>query len=165
MHPVGTVALEEIAGGCPLLDAWHIEAMADQVDGLRRDDTAEGLAAGYGCEVVRTGMTSGLYGVRVPGMILVRWPAPPEIVVVTTLHELGHEVIRRHRVAHTHADVWALTLAMGAPLRVLREVRGHGAGRAAELGRRTGLPAWACAARLEMGAIAYTLPRAVGGPF
>lgn len=161
MHPVGAVALEEIAGGCPLLDAWHIEAMADQVDAARRDDTAEGLAAGYGCAIVRADMPSGLYGVRVPGMIFVRRTAPPEIAVVATLHELGHEVVRRHRVAHTHADVWALTLAMGAPLRVLREVRGYGAARVAELGRRTGLPAWACVARLEMGAVTYTLPRAI----
>jgi hypothetical protein len=63
------------------------------------------------------------------------------------LHELAHWVLDRSGVHHTHADVWGLALAIGAPRAVVDRLRREGRGGALDLAAETGLPAWAAEVR------------------
>jgi hypothetical protein len=158
---IQSVVEREITSGLALLSDEEIEATAaDAWSGLSDVGDVEDLTRKRGVEVEpERDLPDGFDGLTLPTKLLVRPSRIRALWVLRVLHELAHHYLAKR--FHTHADVWALTLAMGAPLRVLRGLRGYGAARVAELKQRTGLPAWACVARLEMGAVTYTLPRAI----
>lgn len=62
------------------------------------------------------------------------------------LHEVAHRVIEPHEPHHSHADVWALTLALAVPRGHLRRIE-----------EAHHVPAWALRLRRQT---ARAIPRA-----
>jgi hypothetical protein len=68
----------------------------------------------------RTDDGCGVAGL-VPGVLLVRPSADDRRFNLRCLHEVGEGLMdRHHKHGHTHADVWALTLALAIPRRAYR---------------------------------------------
>lgn len=69
---------------------------------------------------------------------------------LSILHESSHGIYERFGYAYSHADVWRLTLALGYPRSVVRQVWLLPLDeREAALSRLGHLPSWCAAARLE----------------
>jgi hypothetical protein len=125
------------------LNAAAIEAIATQVHSARFGDGAEGLAAGQGITVLVLDLPACVAGLQVPdGAIVVRPRRSPASMALVVLHELAHHLL--HALDHTHGDVWALTLALGAPRAVVARCSSAG-----ELAATTGLPRWAASVRIR----------------
>lgn len=77
----------------------------------------------------------------VPGLLFVRPSSDDQRWTIRILHELAHALLRKYR-HHTHADVWALTLALAVPRRKFRH-----------LDIATHIPRWARDARRFVGMI------------
>ena len=71
--------------------------------------------------------------------LFVRPSADRKRLGLRILHELAHDLMDRHYPRHSHADVWALTLALALPrsLRRLHPLQVH-------------VPRWAVALRLRV---------------
>lgn len=82
---------------------------------------AELLVAILGYQVIDE--TSGPCGQEglVPGLLFVRPSSDDRQWTLRILHELAHALLRKYR-HHTHADVWALTLALAVPRRKFRHL-------------------------------------------
>lgn len=147
--PVAVLAREEILGGVPIADAAHMESSADDLWRAAGTNDLELLAKAAGAHLVLVrdlpdcaeGMTTGR-------TIYVRRRRDPRRVYAAGLHEIAHCLYDRARMAHSHADVWCLTLALGAPRSMLRAL-GYSP-TLPEILAATQLPAWAALARLEM---------------
>ena len=122
------------------LDPWRLEGIAQSlhdaldkliaqantvvpIDGL--PDVlfwpAELFVAILGYQVIDE--TSGPCGQEglLPGLLFVRPCACDRKWTLRILHELAHALLRKYR-HHTHADVWALTLALAVPRRKFRHL-------------------------------------------
>lgn len=149
LDPVARVALEEIQGGCPIADAHHVEAIADALT----PEPATRLRVDV---VTTTKLPDGLEGLALPsGRVLVRARKDAAREQIARHHELAHVAFDRAGIHHSHADVWCLTLALCAPLRLLRELARVGSLTVAALAEAAGMPPWAAAARLRMGAVSH----------
>jgi len=142
--------LSEIEGDPPCCDLATLEGLAECVYAARRDDSAQGIAAGQGVEVdIDHGFPPGYDGIAVLDLLLliVRPSRDGATLALRILHELAHVILQRLGWRHSHGDVWLLALAMAAPSSMIRAHRPHDALALAGLAR---LPAWAAAARLVM---------------
>ncbi len=136
--------LLELLGTPARVDEGLLEALADHAHAARLGDGAEGLAAGQGVTLARFGdLPSGLDGFAVDAVLAVRWRRDEAVELLAALHELAHPMLAN--LDHTHADVWRLALALGAPARVARIHCDPVA-----LAAATGLPAAAAEMRLRM---------------
>lgn len=142
--------LEEIEGDPPRVDIALLECLAEHAHEARKADTAQGIAEGQ-CVEVRTdgGFPPWFDGIALAefDMVIVRPSHDPALLALRILHELAHLLLDRTRWAHSHGDVWVLTLALAAPGSVLRGARPTTALDLAALAR---VPAWVAAARLAM---------------
>lgn len=150
MSEVAQTLSEEMSGAPPTLDAALIEGLAEHVHVARDGDGPEGLARGQGIDVeVDHGLPPGIDGIAVDrlSLVIVRPSRDRALLMLRILHELAHLVLQRLGVRHSHGDVWALAVAMGAPQSVCR---GPARRSALALALATGLPAYATALRLVM---------------
>jgi hypothetical protein len=153
---------EEMQGDPPRIDRGTIEGLAEHAYDAREADpagrfhrdSARGIALGQGVEVATDGtLPLGCDGLAVLELLLVivRPSTDSATEALRILHELAHLILQRLGWRHSHADVWILALAMGAPrsmLRAQRQIDGVG------LAALSRLPAWAAAERLDMHAAA-----------
>jgi len=136
--------LEDLAGTPPRVDAALVEALADHAHAARLGGDAEGLAAGQGVTLAGVrDLPGGLDGISVDAVVAVQLRRDPAAELLTALHEIAHAMLAS--LDHSHADVWLLALALGAPARVARQSRS-----ALDLAARTGLPAVAAETRLRI---------------
>lgn len=147
LDPVAAVALEELEGEQTAIDSCLIEVLAEHIHATAASPAAEDLCRAAGCSVVLDPeMPPGYEGLAFPTGKLVARPRRDQARTrLTLLHELAHVVLARSGIPHTHADVWMLTLALGAPMAVARKHHD-----AVALAAETGLPAWAAEARLRI---------------
>lgn len=121
-------------------DPALIECLADEADRARDGDGAEGIARGQGVEVVTLALPRGLLGLVHGDRILVHPRRDTALLLIVILHELAHILMRRMGLAHTHADVWRLTLALAMPRRLRAPTPG-------DLAIASGAPWWAARMR------------------
>lgn len=140
---IATAAALEAAGP-GYVDEGLVEAFADHARRAAEGDGAEGLVRGQRLRLVITpDLPPGVEGQLSPsGNLYVRRSADPAHELLVALHELAHHLLEG--TEHTHADVWRVALALGAPKPLVRRARGD----AVALAASTGLPVWACALRL-----------------
>lgn len=139
------------------LDPWRIEGIAqsihDSLDELLAQSKnaahidlpnvmfwpAELFVSVLGYQVIDE--TTGPCGQQglIPGLLFVRPSDCDRKWTLRILHELAHALLRKYR-HHTHADAWALTLALAVPRRKFRH-----------LDLATHIPAWARAERRFVG--------------
>ena len=151
MDAVEAQAMDEILGGCPLLDADLIESAADRLWPHHEGDI-DRLFAFLGLRHKRTrDLPSGVEGLTLGGLVLVRDRVDESRVRVTGVHECGHVVLDQEHPHHTHPDVWCFSIAALAP-RVLLASMGDLV-TIEGLARRAQIPLWVAIARLRMGAI------------
>lgn len=132
------------AQGPGLVDVGLVEAFADHARESADGDGAEALVAGQRLRLVITpDLPPGVEGQLSPsGNLYVRRCDDPAHELLVALHELAHHLLAG--TEHTHADVWRLALALGAPKPLVRRAKGD----AVSLAAATGLPVWACELRL-----------------
>lgn len=130
--------------GPGLVDAGLVEALADHAVASAEGQGAEGLARGQRLRLVITrDLPPGVEGQLSPsGNLYVRRCDDPAHELLVALHELAHHLLGG--TEHTHADVWRLALALGAPKPLVRHARGD----AVALAAATGIPVWACELRI-----------------
>jgi hypothetical protein len=146
--PVARVAREEIDGGCPLADFWDLECAANSLYDDAETGDAKGLAKAAGLELrAEPNMPDGVDAMLVRNIILFRPRADGRRVLLAILHEIAHWLLRD--TYHSHSDVWALTLALAAPLSLLRRLKRAGQLTLKDLFWTVLAPAWSLAARLE----------------
>lgn len=140
-----------------LATAWHVDA--GHIEGLARETHAEAhlpdpfdgqsgeaIALALGYLVLRNPAAACGAACLLPGLLSAR-PSPCDRVWnLRVLHEVAHALLRAHHPHHTHADVWALTLALAVP-------RGH----LQRAGDARHVPAWALRLRRQT---ARAVPRA-----
>lgn len=131
------------------LDPALVEALAEHAHAVRLGEGPEGLAVGQGVGLLVSEMPAGFGGVAFDVLLAVKRKRDPAEVFVAELHELAHHVLDAARLDHTHADVWALALALGAPRGVVAALRRAGGLDAVRLAAATGLPVWAAWRRIE----------------
>lgn len=149
LDPVAAQALEELRGGQFVVDGALVEVLAAHVHELAASASLDELCAAAGCRWAFADLPEGQDGRLDPwGGVFVRRHRDPARTRLVVLHEVAHWVLGRSGVAHAHADVWALTLALGAPREVLERLRREGRLDALSLAVDTGLPAWAAEARI-----------------
>jgi hypothetical protein len=151
VDPTAEIALAEIQGSAPVADGAVLEAMAAAAhddESLDVDD----VAAAVGCEVrTERALPDGVDAVLLPGgIVLARPRRDARRVLFAILHELAHQMLIDAGIAHSHADVWRLTLALAAPLALLRRLRGETPLTLRDLHWSVQLPAWALRVRFEM---------------
>lgn len=131
---------DEIRAGLALLSDEEIEADAERLWSQCSDVAdVEELARARGVAVVADReLPEGLDGVAFDRVLIVRPSRLRHVWLLRVLHELAHHLLGRSR-AHTHADVWRLTLALAWPARRVR--RGLPA---------LDIPGWALAIRAEI---------------
>ncbi len=109
-----------------LVDVAVLEGMAN--DAHERADLADEFAVGSGLllaahlqylVISRPDVGCGVGGL-LPGVLLVRTSADDQRWNLRVLHELAHALLNATRSEHSHADVWALTLALAIPRRAYR---------------------------------------------
>jgi hypothetical protein len=100
---------------------------------------AEGIAAALGFVVVRAQLPPEVPGIHAAGMIFARPQRDAARGEAIIYHETSHGYLRRVRLWHEHPDVWALALALGCPLEV---VRAHRGGSPLDLAAACEVPCW-----------------------
>lgn len=117
-----TVA-DEVRSGLAILSDEEIEADAERLwSQVSEVGDAEDLARAHGVIVCPDrDLPRGVDGLALPHALIVRPSRQRALYVLRLLHELAHHLLGQSR-AHTHADVWRLTLALAWP--VLRFRRG-----------------------------------------
>lgn len=149
MHPTAETALGEIAGSPPCVDHRLIEMLAEHAEEKRDGDGPEGLARGQGVDVERdAGFPEGRDGIALyeDKLLIVRPSKDRATEWLRILHELAHWMLMDSGWRHSHADVWLLTFALGAPRSMVQRLRPECA---VALAGFSGLPAWAAEARLD----------------
>lgn len=143
LDPVSAAAIEELNSGQSVVDAQLVEALADHAHALAASDASEDLCAAMGCQLhADASLQAGHEGLLLQtGVILVRPRRDSARMRLAVLHELAHWMFGESRIVHTHADVWALALALGAPRATVRRHALPG-----DLAAATGLP-WVIAHR------------------
>lgn len=137
-------------GTPPTLDPALIEGLAEHVHEAREGDGPEGLAKGQGIDVeTDNGLPDGIDGIALEefSLVVVRPSRDRALLRLRILHELAHLVLQRLGMRHSHGDVWALAVAMGAPQSAYPKAMRR---RALVLALATGLPAYAAALRIVM---------------
>lgn len=147
---IARTVTDELLAGLALLDDDEIEADAERLwsqcsDVADVDDIAR--ARGVAIEDDR-GLPAGVDGLALGHALIVRPSRSRSLWVLRVLHELAHHLLGRSR-AHTHADVWRLTLALAWPARRIR--RGL---------PPLSIPAWALAIRVSIVAETLVIPAA-----
>jgi hypothetical protein len=129
------IARAEIREDYPLADACVLESLAAAThDAAVPDATAEELAHGAGFAVVlREDWPTD--GALLRGTVIVVRRQRRRRMAVAVLHELAHALLLRAGIAHSHGDVWCLTLALAAPRGATRPLA---------------VPAWVVRERLGM---------------
>lgn len=127
-HPtLYALARAELAAAW-LVDAGHIEGLASQTHEVAhlRDpfdmDSGELLALALGLLVLRNPAAACGAACLLPGLLSARPCSCPVVWNLRVLHELAHALLRQHHPQHSHADVWALTLALAVPRGTLRRI-------------------------------------------
>lgn len=116
-------ALRDERGCPPRCDLALLEALAEHVHEEKVDDTATGMAAGQGVEVVvEPGLPPGVDGLALKtlALLIVRPALDRALLALRILHELAHLILDRLGWAHTHGDVWFLALAIAVPRSMIR---------------------------------------------
>lgn len=115
------VVADEVRSGLALLSDEEIEADAarpwrDASDVSDAEDLVRqsGVALAFERE-----LPPGIDGLALPHVLIVRPSRNRQLVVLRILHELAHWLLGISR-AHTHADVWRLTLALAWPVPRIR---------------------------------------------
>lgn len=130
--------------GPSFVDAALLEAIAEHAHAARFGEGVAGLAAGQGLTLARvTDLPRGFGGLAVDDVAVVQARRDGAEELLAALHEIAHALLAR--LDHSHADVWRLALALGAPQRVARM---HAA--PLDLAASTGLPALAAELRLRI---------------
>lgn len=146
--PVERVAVDEIEGDAPIADQWSIETTATDLYARAGSANPEALAEAAEAEVVYANdLPAGFEGLVLNGRIYVRKSRNRRRMMLALLHELAHWLLGD---ACSHGDVWCLTLALGAPMPVLKRLRHAGGLSLVSLYWEAELPRWALAARLRM---------------
>lgn len=110
-----------------LVDAALIEGIAN--DAHERAGLADPFARGSGLllaahlqylVIPRGDVGCGVSGLQ-PQILLVRASADDARWNLRVLHELAHALLDAGHLDHSHADVWALTLALAIPRRLFRQ--------------------------------------------
>lgn len=132
------------ARGPGYLDAVLVEAFADSARDGADGNGVEGMVRGQALTLIITpDLPAGVEGQLSPsGNLYVRRSDDPAHELLVALHELAHQLL--DGTEHTHADVWRVALALGAPMPMVRRARGD----AVALAASTGLPVWACEIRI-----------------
>lgn len=135
-----------------LVDAGHIEGLAraahdathlpDPFDG----QSGEAIAMALGYLVLRNPAAACGAACLLPGVLTARPDSCDLTWNLRVLHEVAHALLRRHHPHHSHADVWALTLALAVPRGTL-----------ARLSAAQHVPPWALRLRRQT---ARAVPRA-----
>jgi len=112
---------DEVRAGLAILSDEEIEADADRLWSQVTDvGDAEDLARARGVLVCADrDLPQGVDGLALPYALVVRPSRTRALWVIRLLHELAHHLLGLSR-AHTHADVWRLTLALAWPVRRFR---------------------------------------------
>ncbi len=118
---LSSTVIDEVRSGLAILSDVEIESDADSLWSLCSDvSDVEELARARGVRVEsERGLPHGLDGLALPHVLVVRPSRQRALWVLRVLHELAHHVLGQSR-AHTHADVWRLTLALAWPARRIR---------------------------------------------
>jgi hypothetical protein len=110
------------------VDAGHIEGLArDAHEASRLTDpfdsqSGEAIAMALGYLVLRSPASACGVACLLPGILAARPSSCGQIWNLRVLHEIAHAILRAHHPHHSHADVWALTLALAAPRGTLRRL-------------------------------------------
>lgn len=152
---VAVEAAAELRGGVHNIPPRLIESMADQAWEARDGEGAEGLVRGQKAPPVKYGpdLPQGYDGLLTSEAIHIRPRGSPAYILMLILHELAHWMLAKAGLDDPHGDVWALALALAAPLALLRRLRAEGELTAVRLAAETGMPWWAAALRLDMTAV------------
>lgn len=115
-----TVA-DEVRAGLAILSDEEIEADAERLwSQVSEVGDVEDLARVHGVTVSPDrDLPRGVDGLALPHTLVVRPSRQRALYVLRILHELAHHLLGRSR-AHTHADVWRLTLALAWPVQRFR---------------------------------------------
>jgi hypothetical protein len=128
-------AIAELRGDAPLVDHRDLEALARAVRLRSMDCDAIGIAESLALHVAFTSLPTGVDAVLVDQRIFVRRLRSQARTSLLILHECAHHALK-HR-AHSHGDVWMLSLALAMPTGL-------------PAARRILLPAWANSIRSEV---------------
>ena len=152
---VAVEAAAELRGGVHNIPARLVESMADQAWEARDGDGAEGLARGQKAPPVKYDpeLPQGQDGMLTTQAIYIRPRGSAGYVLMLILHELAHWMLARAGLDDPHGDVWALALALAAPLALLRRLKAEGELTAVRLAAEAGMPWWAAALRIDMTAV------------
>lgn len=110
-----------------LVDAGHLEGLANQAH--ERAELTDPFARRSGLilaghlqylVIPRHDIGCGASGLH-RQMLLVRPCANDARFNLRVLHELAHALLDAHHAQHSHADVWALTLALAVPRCAFRQ--------------------------------------------
>lgn len=144
------IALAEIREDYPLADAYVLESLASCAhDAAVPDPTPEDLAIAARCTLVVRGDWP-IEGSLLRARVIVVRAQRRRRMTIAILHELAHALLLRAGIAHSHGDVWCLTLALAAPRGLLCGMRGASA---TDLARRFNVPTWMLRERLAMPAV------------
>lgn len=124
-------------------DYLLLESIGDAYAEVARN--LEALAEAVGVAIAfDESLPSGVPGIRVPGLAILR-PHPDEArVMVVGAHEVSHDKVRDMGIGHLHSDVWVLTMCLLMPRKIASRYRC-----ARSLAQACGVPLWA--ARWRMG--------------
>lgn len=146
LDPIAQEALTELAADRDVPD-WVIESLGDGHSEAPRD--LESLAESVGVSVAYDlTLPSGIPGLRVSGLVILRPHRDPARVMLVGGHEMSHEVLRCLDLGHTHGDVWALTMALVMPRAIVAQHVDPGA-----LAAACCVPWWAARFRLQTQAL------------
>ena len=107
---------DEVTAGLALLSDEEVEATAAHAWGDLEDPTPEDLARRRGVTVVPArDLPVPFDGLVVDDVLFVRPSRTRGVWFLRLLHELAHHYLGAAR-AHTHADVWRLSLALAWPV-------------------------------------------------
>lgn len=146
--PAALAALLEIQGDS-LIPPPLLERLAEDTRALTTDPAPAALVEAAGATLVMVDdLPSHLDGMTVGSRIYVQRRIDFARVLLAIFHELAHWLLRD--TWHTHADVWRLAIALGAPRSLLAVLRAQDAANEVGLASASGLPRWAVLLRLEM---------------
>lgn len=150
--PVAVQALDELRSGEARVDVAVLEALAEHPHALAPTAAVPELVAAAGLSLAPApDLPPGVEALLVPtGLVLARPRRDTARARLAVLHEVAHHLLGCAALVHTHADVWALTLALAAPRSVVRALLAGAGGDVTplHLAAATGMPAWAAEARL-----------------
>ena len=151
--PLGGQAIEEIREGYPLASVVDLESLARIAHARCAPGTADADPVTVARRVAGSNQVPVVEDRQLPGespaalmdrVIYLRPHKDPRRLALLILHELAHALLERARIAHSHADVWYLTMALAIPREVLERMRRH------EPVNVRAWPVWVLGIRLEV---------------